>query len=120
MNQNDWVPLLDFARKEGISPSTVRRQIKTGKVIFRLQDGKYLIQAPVPEISKPLSEHESNVKEILKYAEESLKTVKEAHRGIIEQKDIELSRVKSENQKLAQEVQELRMLIEVLEKRNLR
>lgn len=118
MNQNDWVPLLEFAIKEGISPSTVRRKIKSGKVVFRLQDGKYLIQAGIPETKPNFQETTPHISDVLRYAEESLKTVKEAHREILNQKEIEVTKLKSENLVLAQEVQELRMLIEILEKRN--
>ncbi|OGQ34697.1 MAG: hypothetical protein A3F16_04030 [Deltaproteobacteria bacterium RIFCSPHIGHO2_12_FULL_43_9] len=119
MNQNEWVPLLEFAVKEGISPSTVRRQIKSGKIIFRLQDGKYLIQATPLELNKPETSSSSpQVAGVLRYAEESLKSLKDAHREILTQKESEIGRLKGENVRLTQEIQELRMLIEVLEKRS--
>lgn len=119
MNQNEWVPLLDFAIKQGISPSTVRRQIKSGKIIFRMQEGKYLIQATAPISHNSDSPNPTTqVVEILKYAEESLRSLKDAHRDIVNQKEREIERLKSENVRLSQETQELRMLIDVLEKRS--
>lgn len=119
MNQGEWVPLLEFAIKEGISPSTVRRQIKSGKIIFRMQDGKYLIQAAPPAVNRPeIFASSPQVVEVLRYAEESLKSLKMAHQEIITQKDGEIGRLKGDNVHLTQEVQELRMLIEVLEKRS--
>lgn len=118
MNQNEWIPLLEFAIKEGISPSTVRRQIKSGKIVFRMQEGKYLIQATPPDIiNPPTTNFVPQAADVIRYAEESLRSLKEAHREIMNQKVSEIERLKSENVRLTQEIQELRMLIEILEKR---
>jgi hypothetical protein len=38
-----WVPLIDFAVKRGVSLSTLRRYIKQGKVVFRVEHGRYLL-----------------------------------------------------------------------------
>lgn len=40
----DWVPLVDFAVKRGVSLSTLRRYIKQGKVVFRIENGRYLLR----------------------------------------------------------------------------
>jgi len=50
MTEKQWVPLLDFALRNGISPSTVRRKIKAGKIEFRLEGGKYLIHSKGEEL----------------------------------------------------------------------
>lgn len=39
-----WVPLIDFAVKRGVSLSTLRRYIKQGKVVFRVENGRYLLR----------------------------------------------------------------------------
>ena len=39
----EWLPLNEYANTHGISVSTLRRRIKTGNVVFRLQNGKYYL-----------------------------------------------------------------------------
>uniref|UniRef100_UPI001E32B1E5 hypothetical protein n=1 Tax=Streptobacillus moniliformis TaxID=34105 RepID=UPI001E32B1E5 len=39
-----WLPLMDYSMKTGVSLSTLRRHIKSGKIEFRRQEGKYLIK----------------------------------------------------------------------------
>ena len=43
-NNSQWVPLVDFAVKRGVSLSTLRRYIKQGKVVFRVENGRYLLR----------------------------------------------------------------------------
>jgi hypothetical protein len=38
-----WIPLMDYAMKNGVSLSTLRRYIKAGKIEFKSENGKYLI-----------------------------------------------------------------------------
>lgn len=38
-----WIPLMDYAMKNGVSLSTLRRYIKAGKVQYKTESGKYLI-----------------------------------------------------------------------------
>jgi hypothetical protein len=39
----EWIPLMDYAMKKGVSLSTLRRHIKTGKVTYKVEDGRYLL-----------------------------------------------------------------------------
>ena len=39
----EWLALNEYASTHGISISTLRRRIKTGSVLFKLQNGKYYI-----------------------------------------------------------------------------
>lgn len=41
--RGNWIPLVDYSFKTGISLSTLRRHIKTNKILYRLEDGRYLI-----------------------------------------------------------------------------
>ena len=41
--KGEWVPLLEYAVRHGLSMSTMRRYIKAGKLIHRLEGGKYLV-----------------------------------------------------------------------------
>jgi hypothetical protein len=40
----DWIPLLDFALRNGVSLSTLRRHIKAGKIVYRIENGRYLLR----------------------------------------------------------------------------
>ncbi len=39
----EWIPLMDYAMKKGVSLSTLRRHIKANKVQYRVEDGRYLL-----------------------------------------------------------------------------
>lgn len=43
MQQENWLPLLDYAVINGLSTSTLRRYIKAKKVNFKIEKGRYLI-----------------------------------------------------------------------------
>lgn len=38
-----WLPLIEYSIKSGVSLSTIRRQIKRNGIQFKLEKGKYLI-----------------------------------------------------------------------------
>ena len=38
-----WIPLMDYAMKNGVSLSTLRRYIKAGKSPYKSEHGKYFI-----------------------------------------------------------------------------
>ena len=39
----NWIPLMDYAMKKGVSLSTLRRHIKANKIEHRVENGRYLI-----------------------------------------------------------------------------
>ena len=39
----EWLSLMDYAMKKGVSLSTLRRHIKSGKVTFKVEGGRYLL-----------------------------------------------------------------------------
>ncbi len=39
----EWLPLMDFSMRKGVSLSTLRRHIKANKVRYRVEGGKYLL-----------------------------------------------------------------------------
>lgn len=41
-----WLPLIEYSIKSGVSLSTIRRKIKSNSIPFRLEKGKYLIFSP--------------------------------------------------------------------------
>ena len=50
-NGKDWIPLIEYALKKGVSLSTLRRHIKAGKIPFKVEDGRYLLFDDSPEYS---------------------------------------------------------------------
>jgi hypothetical protein len=43
MDQQNWLPLIEYSNKHQISISTLRRRIKDNSISFKLEDGKYFI-----------------------------------------------------------------------------
>ncbi|MES2768448.1 MAG: hypothetical protein V4596_04815 [Bdellovibrionota bacterium] len=43
MEQENWLPLIEYSNKHQISISTLRRRIKDNSILFKLEDGKYFI-----------------------------------------------------------------------------
>ncbi len=41
---SEWIPLVEFAARRGISLSTLRRYIKADKIEYRLENGRYLLK----------------------------------------------------------------------------
>jgi hypothetical protein len=41
--QADWIPLMDYATKSGVSLSTLRRHIKANKIPYKIENGRYLL-----------------------------------------------------------------------------
>lgn len=39
----EWISLMDYANKTGVSLSTLRRHIKAGKIPYRVENGRYLL-----------------------------------------------------------------------------
>jgi hypothetical protein len=39
----NWIPLMDYAMKKGVSLSTLRRYIKANKIRYRVENGRYLL-----------------------------------------------------------------------------
>lgn len=39
----NWISLVEYAHKKGISLSTLRRHIKSGKIPYKVDQGRYLL-----------------------------------------------------------------------------
>jgi hypothetical protein len=53
-----WLPIIEYSVKSGVSLSTIRRKIKSNTIPFKLERGKYLIlfqeeAAPVTPVAAP-------------------------------------------------------------------
>ncbi|MGK5081999.1 hypothetical protein WDW37_01745 [Bdellovibrionota bacterium FG-1] len=39
----EWLPLMEYAIKSGVSLSTLRRYIKANKILYKVENGRYLL-----------------------------------------------------------------------------
>jgi hypothetical protein len=46
----NWIPLMEYAMKKGVSLSTLRRHIKAGKIHHRIEGGRYLLLVATADI----------------------------------------------------------------------
>lgn len=46
----EWLPLMEYAMRNSVSLSTLRRQIKSGKVEYRSEGGRYLLWSTNPPV----------------------------------------------------------------------
>lgn len=68
-NNGQWVPLVEYANRKGVSLSTLRRYIKAQQIRFKQDDGKYFIWDEAPpdseeSIQKKVHTLERDVEEI--------------------------------------------------------
>lgn len=57
----EWIPLVEYALKKNISLSTLRRYIKANKILFRVENGRYLIFDENGHSSSNSNSHTSSV-----------------------------------------------------------
>lgn len=138
MQTESWLRLTDYASKYHVSISTLRRRIKTGHLLFRVNEGKYLIRDTLPlvdedaapfeqpdslepeempaEISAEMSgEMPGKMKDseepILSSANQLLSELKRAYMNILHEKEEQIIQLK-------EEVTDLKTLVHVLEEDN--
>lgn len=87
-----WMTIMEYSRQNGPSVSTIRRKIKSGKLTYKKEDGKYLIFAEEKKI--PASNDFEAVELTLK---------------------LENDRLKQELRTLQQENEDLKMLVGLYE-----
>jgi cell division protein FtsB len=82
MNQNGiWLSILDYASLKKISISTIRRSIKAGHLKYKEENGKYFIWT-----NRSIEKEELTLK-------------------------LEIEMIKTENRKLLEEINDLKMLL---------
>src|SRR5580658_7103052 len=56
MQDEKWIPILDYAVQRGVSTSTLRRYIKANKIKYKLENGRYLLAADsaIPMPARPV------------------------------------------------------------------
>ncbi len=74
-----WIPLMDYAMKNGVSLSTLRRYIKAGKVQYKVEGGRYLLldsQHPIPSNGHDSDNDIRKLEQDLKRAQEEIAELK--------------------------------------------
>lgn len=92
-----FIPLVEYAVKSGISLSTLRRYIKTNKIEYRIENGKYFIS----ETARP--------KAVSRYGGGSSAVPSDV--------EARLKRVEAELQRTQEELSELKMLLALYEEK---
>lgn len=94
IDQVQWIPLMEYAMKSGVSLSTLRRHIKANKIEYKVENGKYFLQSDL--------EHQATLPV---YAEETSNST--------------LHQLQFELKKAQEEIAELKMLIAIYEEQML-
>lgn len=97
----NWIDIVDFASKYGISQSTIRRRIRGGSIDYRMEKGKYLLR-DMPE----------NFNQAPLYTRIARQ---QSVRGQEAGSAYELSKLQEENRQLRGQIEELQTLVKVLE-----
>ena len=53
VQDQQWIPILDYAVLKGVSTSTLRRYIKAKKIPYKIENGRYLLLADSPCVESP-------------------------------------------------------------------
>ena len=83
LDNEKWIPLVEFSVQKGISLSTLRRYIKSNKIPWKLLDGRYLVMddgtlsASKNEAKLGLPTESKDVDSRLKNLEQSLNAANE-------------------------------------------
>ena len=105
----EWIDLVTYATKYGISQSTLRRRIR-GKIIpYKLEKGKYYLSDSVETMHRaPLFSRQSEIFPVRKNGMINAQ-------GASSTDNVELLRLREENRQLKGQISELQTFIKALE-----
>jgi len=109
---NSWLPITEYAVKNQVSVSTIRRKIKNQELKHKLEGGKYFILDATEATKKPKAQND----EVLDFAERSMKEIAKLNQELITEKDEIILNQKKKMQELQEELAELKMLVTLLER----
>lgn len=124
-NESDgqWLPLIEYSVKSGVSLSTIRRKIKSNRIPYRLEKGRYLIlfgesreTAPAPA-TKPAPAPRANLRVVEPATDSSVRMVSDAFEHALKEKDERVRLLERRNKELEDRLKELQLLIRVLEEK---
>ncbi len=128
-NESDglWLPLTEYSVKSGVSLSTIRRKIKSNRIQYRLEKGRYLILFDDNRIESapPVIKMESRPKPTPRLVEraettpgmESVRMVSDAFEHALKEKDERIRLLEKRNKESEDRLKELQLLIRVLEEK---
>lgn len=68
MENGQWIPLLEYAFRKGMSISTLRRRIKSKEIQYQLRNGRYFIfddgSIPLEDRDKTISDLEEQIADL--------------------------------------------------------
>lgn len=96
-----WIPLMDYAMKNGVSLSTLRRYIKAGKIEHRTEHGKYLILS----------------NQALRNVHEAVQAFDAESDGSVSGIETRVTNLESQLKRAQEEISELKMLVAIYEER---
>ncbi|MCM0604961.1 MAG: hypothetical protein KA715_02620 [Xanthomonadaceae bacterium] len=102
----NWIPLVDYSFKTGTSLSTLRRHIKSNKILYRLEEGRYLIYDPNASAARLTSQVSTDA------APETSTAEKASH---LQERQIQI--LETELQRAHEELTELKMLLAIYEEK---
>ncbi len=141
-----WLSLTEYAVRSGVSTSTIRRKIKSNSILYRLDNGRYMIlfneknnalarqPSPVPvthrtepqgKLEGVLSGTRPQIKEekpdeerwMLPLMEKAVKMVGDAFEHTLKEKDERIQLLEKRNEDLEQRLCELKTLVNALEEK---
>ncbi len=115
---SSWVPLNDYATNHQISVSTLRRRIKSNKIQFKLEEGKYFI---LEDGQQRVSNEQSLASESFRPVVTSTESLSTTRLLLDELKRAYLDSLQSKEDQilyLKQQVSDLKTLVLLLEKEN--
>lgn len=103
----EWIDLVTYATKYGISQSTLRRRIRSRIIPYKLEKGKYYLTDSVETMHRaPLFSRQAEIMPMKK---------KFISQGASMLEDQELMRLREENRQLKGQIAELQTFIKALE-----
>jgi len=106
-----WLPIIEYSIKAGVSLSTIRRKIKSNSIPFRVEKGKYFLLWTGCEMATYVSQNMGPA------VESSVKWANEALDQVVRVKDERIKTLERKNSDLEAQLNEMRLLVEVLEEK---
>jgi hypothetical protein len=105
----EWIDLVTYATKYGISQSTLRRRIRSKIIPYKLEKGKYYLGDSADTMNRaPLFSRQSEISPVKKNSNQ-------APQGASSADNVELMRLREENRQLKGQISELQTFIKALE-----
>lgn len=103
----NWIPLVDYSFKTGTSLSTLRRHIKSNKILYRLEEGRYLIYDPEAAATRLTPQVSTDAAPVAQAQATKVAQLQERQIQILE----------TELQRAQEEITELKMLLAIYEEK---